>query len=67
VILDPQLWLPPAPVVIVSQTVCVHNLQPQYVAVALGANEAAPKKRTKEDSLNIFDFLCAERFWKGMR
>jgi hypothetical protein len=42
-------------------------LQPQYVAVALGAKEAAPKKRTKEDSLNIFEFLCAKRFWKETR
>ncbi len=37
----------------------MHSLQPQYVAVTSGAKDAAPKKRKKEDSLNIFDFLCA--------
>jgi hypothetical protein len=42
-------------------------LQPQYVAVASGAKEVAPTKRTTEDSLNIFDFLCAKRFWKELR
>ena len=40
VILDPQLWLPPAPVTTLSQTVWVHELQPQYEVGVGGGGES---------------------------